>query len=375
MSDEGMARAAAWLTAWDAQGIHRTATAGDEAGADWLIGEAAGLGAAPEVEEFALDRLDPVDAHLECDGGRIPGVPVFDAPATAAEGVVGALGSEIAVAELAPGSVYTSECERLRREAMHRGLVIVCTGAQPGLGLLNAERFRHPYGAPAIHVSSEARETVLAAATRRAPARLVAESRRTPARARNIVVRLPGRDRARTPVVVMTPRSSWWQSTAERGGGLACWLEALRALLASPPLCEVVFTANSGHELGHLGLDEFMAHRPGWERPVAAGGAVWVHFGANIGAVGGELSILSASDDLRILTAAELARADRPADRMAPRTLVPSGETRDIHHAGGRYVTLVGSNPLFHLPQDRWPHAAIARIAAAAAGLVVRLTR
>jgi hypothetical protein len=36
---------------------------------------------------------------------------------------------------------------------------------------------------------------------------------------------------------------------------------------------------------------------------------------------------------------------------------VPAGETRDIHRAGGRYVTLVGSNPLFHLPQDRWPHA------------------
>jgi hypothetical protein len=42
-------------------------------------------------------------------------------------------------------------------------------------------------------------------------------------------------------------------------------------------------------------------------------------------------------------------------------------------------VTLVGSNPLFHLPQDRWPHAvdaaAIARIATAAAGLVLNLTR
>jgi hypothetical protein len=40
---------------------------------------------------------------------------------------------------------------------------------------------------------------------------------------------------------------------------------------------------------------------------------------------------------------------------------------------------LVGSNPLFHLPPDRWPQAVdvamVARIAAAAAGLVVRLTR
>jgi hypothetical protein len=177
----------------------------------------------------------------------------------------------------------------------------------------------------------------------------------------------------------MTPRSSWWQSTSERGGGLVCWLESLRALIAAPPRCDVVFTANSGHELGHLGLGDFMARRPGWERPVGEGGAVWVHYGANIGAVGGELSIQSTGDDLRALAAAGLARAGQPPDHIAPKTLVPTGETRDIHRAGGCYLTLVGSNPLFHLPQDRWPHAVdagtVARVAAAAARLFVRLTR
>jgi hypothetical protein len=64
---------------------------------------------------------------------------------------------------------------------------------------------------------------------------------------------------------------------------------------------------------------------------------------------------------------------------IAPKTLVPTGETRDVHSAGGCYVTLVGCNPLFHLPDDRWPHAvdpdAVTRVAAAAAALVVKLTR
>src|SRR5262249_25725825 len=206
-----------------------------------------------------------------------------------------------------------------------------------------------------------------------------AASRRIPAQACNVVVRISGQDRTRAPVVIMTPRSSWWQSTAERGGGLVCWLESLRALVASPPPCDVIFTANSGHDLGHLGLDDFMARRPRLERPVAEGGAIWVHYGANIGAVGGEFSIQSMSDDLRALTAAELTRAGQKPDHIAPKTLVPAGETRDIHRAGGCYVTLVGSNPLFHLPQDRWPHAvdasAIARVAAAATRLVLGLTR
>jgi hypothetical protein len=190
---------------------------------------------------------------------------------------------------------------------------------------------------------------------------------------------LSGRGGVRPPVVVMTPRSSWWQSTAERGGGLVCWLECLRALLGDAPACDVVLTANSGHELGHLGLDEFIARRPGWERPVDQSGAVWVHWGANLGATGGKLSLMSADNELRALAAAELAKAGQTLDLIAPASQVPSGEARDIHRAGGRYVTLVGSNPLFHLPQDRWPHAvdvsAVARIAAAAARMVVALTR
>src|SRR6185437_8196823 len=258
-------RAAAWLQAWDGQGTHRTATDGDHAGATWLAAEAAALGAVPEFEEFTLDRLDPGPCFLEIDGARIDAIPAFDAPAS--DGVSGRLGPEIAVAELSPQTVYSGEYRALRQEGGHRALVIVCKGDQPGLSLLNAEQFRAPYGAPAIHVSSEARGAVLAAAARDAAARLVAESRRTRTAARNVVVALPGRDSALPPLVVMTPRSSWWQSTAERGGGIVCWLETLRALIAAPPAYDVVFTANSGHELGHIGLDDFVARRPGWDRP------------------------------------------------------------------------------------------------------------
>jgi hypothetical protein len=382
--DDAKARAVEWLTAWDSQGVHRTGTAGDEAGALWLAREAAGLGVEVASEAFALDRLDPFACYLELDGERISAVPAFDAPPTEANGVTGALSlsghdEAILVAKLAPQSVYTGEYDRLRRDTAHRALVIVCAGARPGMGLLNAERFRHPYGAPTIHVSSEAGETVLVGPARAASARVVAESRYVPAAARNVVVAIRGSRRSSPPVVVMTPRSSWWQSTAERGGGLVCWLESLRALIAAPPACDVIFTANSGHELGHLGLDDFMAHRPGWERPISEGGATWIHFGANIGAADGELSLQSASDDLRQLTETELSCAGQAPSVVAPKTRVPSGETRDIHRAGGRYVTLVGSNPLFHLAQDRWPHAVdtdvVTRVAAAAAALVVELTR
>ncbi|HJU19806.1 MAG TPA: hypothetical protein VJ770_25410 [Stellaceae bacterium] len=104
-------QAAGRLAARDGHGVHRTATAGDDAGVRWLAAKARALGASVSTEEFALDRLDPITTFLEIGGERIEGVPVFNAPATDEAGVVGRLGAagegEIAVAELSARAVYT----------------------------------------------------------------------------------------------------------------------------------------------------------------------------------------------------------------------------------------------------------------------------
>src|SRR5438552_15030381 len=160
------------------------------------------------------------------------------------------------------------------------------------------------------------------AIAQRRPARLVNVSKRTPARARNLVVMLPGTQRDRPPVVIMTPRSSWWQSTAERGGGLVCWLESLRALLSAPPRCDVVFTANSGHELGHLGLDDFVARRPGWDRPPSDGGVTWIHYGANLDTVGGQLALVSSEHVLREFEQTVLVLSVRPSYSLVQKNVV-----------------------------------------------------
>src|SRR5215213_5480888 len=113
-------RTANWLAAWDSHGNHRTGTEGDTAGAEFLAAEAASLGADVGIEEFAVERLDPIAAFLEVGDERIPAIPAFDAPATDSEGISSRLGpvgsdAEIAVAELPPQSVYSGEYERLRR--------------------------------------------------------------------------------------------------------------------------------------------------------------------------------------------------------------------------------------------------------------------
>ncbi len=122
------------------QGVHRTATTGDEVGADWLIGAAARLGATPTSEDFKLDRLDPLTAYLEIDGARIDGVPVFDAPATSAEGIYGALGragggADIAVAELSPSDRLYARVRKVaaRRDSSRLGNRLPWRTARPGL--------------------------------------------------------------------------------------------------------------------------------------------------------------------------------------------------------------------------------------------------
>ena len=75
-------RARTWLQAWDSQGIHRTATPGDQAGADWLAREANSIGGTVTFEEWQLDRIDPLAAFVELNGVRIAGEKLFDSPDT-----------------------------------------------------------------------------------------------------------------------------------------------------------------------------------------------------------------------------------------------------------------------------------------------------
>jgi len=113
---EAQARAAKWLAAWDGQGIHRTATAGDLAGAEWLAQEAAALGAEVTIEEFALDRLDPIECFLELGGRKIAAVPVFDAPATDGEGVIGRLADMVTMTVFITDARLGDRFTQLRRE-------------------------------------------------------------------------------------------------------------------------------------------------------------------------------------------------------------------------------------------------------------------
>jgi hypothetical protein len=348
------------IQTYDGQGIHRTATIVDNASADWLRQVANVAGGDAHLSAFALRQVDIRAAYLEIDGKRIDGVPLFDGGFTGETGIVGTLGSADSTADIALVTIDSAGIgtegrglDRVRRSGAHRAVVAVTTTETPGLTLSNASSFANPYGVPVLQVASEhqARLTELAAAGTRAT--YVAAASRNPSEAMNVVVTVAGRRPDLPPLVVMTPRSGWWQCAAERGGGLACWMESIRAVSASKPLRPAIFVASSGHELGHYGLDAFLKEH----QTLIKDAAGWIHLGANIGAAGGQMRLQASDDEIEGRMVRALEDANATVRQRVARGTVPAGEARNIHVGGGRYVSLLGSGKYFHTQQDRWPVA------------------
>ena len=357
-------RVADVIQAYDAQGNHRTATEQDNASAEWLAAQLSGLGIQPSLEPFPLDRVDPQLGYVHVAGRRIDGVPMFDAGFTDIEGVRGRLGpigsdAEIGLAETEPSRLTEPGTERQRallsnlRHSRHKAVVLLTRGSTPGLFLLNAPCFKKPFGPPTLQISSTEGEWLKKHAQEHTEATVVVHAGRASARAFNVTARVVGSRSELPPLVIMTPRSGWWQCACERGGGLACWLEAIRVVANGKPARDCFFVALSGHELGGLGIDAYMERRNDLIRRAYA----WIHFGANIGAPR-QPNLLQTSDDaLEQWAVAAMEREGLAVNRKAERGSTPFGEAGTIHRGGGSYIALICGSDVFHNTADRWPEA------------------
>jgi len=356
-------RIAAVIQAYDSQGNHRTGTEVDNASAEWLAEQVRQLGVAPSLEPFTLDRLDPQSCYLHVDGRRIDGVPVFDAGFTNAEGVRGRLGplgsdAEIGLAvsepyKLAePGIEHRSQVSEARR-SRHKAVVVLTRGTRPGLFLMNASAFRKPFGPPMLQISSVESNWLNQQAESRTEATLVDQVRRTTARAFNVTVKIAGRNATLAPLVLMAPRSAWWQCVSEQGSRLACWLEAIRVVAAGKPARDCFFVALSGHELDLLGMDAYIKRRPDLIKRAHA----WIFFGSDIGAPR-QPNLIHASDDaLEQWTVVAMAKEGLTVNAKARRDSMARGEASAVQQGGGRFVTVACASELYHSVADRWPEA------------------
>ena len=431
-SDDVERRASDTIRAYSAEGHHRTATAVDRASAEALLVRARATGAAVSLQPFQLSRVDPVAALVQIEDRRIEGLPMFDGAFTAAGGLRGAIGpidgdQPFAWTRVAPNG--EAALRKLRERSPHTAIVAVTMGGKPGLCPVNAGWFNEPFGPPVLQISSEHLGAIEAASASHAEIRVVAHATRQGAQAFNLVADVPGTDPALPPVCVMTPRSGWHANASERGGGLVCWLETLRAVVAANgpakaghyrntpdrntvdqnaagrnasdrnasdrnasnrnasdgnfPVVSgfsrtvglrrtVRFVASSGHELGHLGLHDYLHRNPGLAHDALA----WVHFGANIGTSTGDVGMTPSDDRLRDAALRALTPHGLEKTRQSPAAQV-GGEAATIQAENGRFISFIGRNDWFHNPGDLYPDAAdiplVARYARAAADLVLLL--
>jgi hypothetical protein len=372
------------LSAYDAQGLHRTGTDVDRASGDWLRGEAEIAGGVVRLEGFPVDRLDVRDAFVEVEGRRMTGLPFFDSGFTDAAGIraaIGPAGIHLVTADRIAVNTEGGFIRDARQSGQARAIVVITDSDAPGLVPSNASRFADPYGCPVIQVSSDARAVLDKVQQSGAMVRVVSQTSRTRVTAFNVVAEVPGHDATLPPVVVITPRSGWWQCAAERGGGIVCWLETMRALAAAMPARRALFVASSGHELEHLGLDAFLYAN----EPLVRGAHTWIHLGANIGAGARQtppagVRLQASHDALDQQMTTTLTEANAPIADHLPRGGVPLGEARNLHTGGARYISVLGlGNSWFHHPDDRYPRTVTAslvtRYARRVADAALALTR
>jgi hypothetical protein len=376
-------RVAGIIEAYDRQGVHRTGTETDSESARWLADQIAAAGQAPVLSGFPHSRVDLIRTELLIDGEKIAGFPLFDGTFTDANGVTGKIGKPGDGMPIAVGHYITnhdwadSALSDAQRRNKFKAMIAICRqpspGDRPGLTPTNADDFTAPFGPPVLQVASGDEGRIMEAVSSGTEGRLISQVERTDVEAFNVEVRIKGGNSALSPIVIITPRSGWWQCASERGGGIAIWLEMIRALSENQPVRDVWFVASTGHELGHLGLDFFLDHH----QALIQDAFVWIHLGANPAAVDSPVRLQASDEDLLDLATNALADAPVPETVFTPVGTRPMGEARNLYDGGGRFISLLGNNHLFHHPDDRWPDAVdlekITGITEAFTGLAIKL--
>lgn len=356
-----------WATArvreFDGSGVHRIGTPGDLASGEWLFREASMQGLDVVKIPVSFEQVTVDEAYVECAQRRLEALPMFDAPATPENGLSGLFSVEggdgqIGYAEFASNaaSIKGQPLEKLRASTRHSALVVATLSNSGSLSPINAQHFSAPFGPPVLQVAGMHREFLKEQAVSKSPVKVYSAIRKMRAASFNIQASASAKA-AEKPVVIVTPRTGWWESTAERAGGLLAWLAGIEMaghLQGTNRLrCPVFGYATCGHELGHIGLEELIRQRA----ELLQGARYWLHLGANLGTASNLQMMIRAEnpadgDAMRQLLIAE----GYPADFVAVEPISKiSGEGYDLVKHGARVLSLAGTNHYFHDASDRWP--------------------
>lgn len=343
------------IRAYEEMGDHRTGRDADNAATDWMIAELAAVGVQAEPQEWTFPQVNWNDACVRVNGTTVPGVPLFDGALKAVSGRLAEPGSSgIVVSRISHGdsTQFSTAMYPHLDSLVDRGaeaVVLVMGDPDGNHAIRNAEFPRDPRDLAVLQVAPNDAAPILSGAEGAQPADLVIDGWRETKTAANVIATIPGTDPSAAPVTLMTPKSGWYTCAAERGGGIAIWMEVAARVAANPGRRPLNLVASSGHELHHLGLDHYITQLGEAAHEVHA----WMHLGASIGSRNGQPSY-AASDDELFNVATNALNAQGLERRAFPVGNAGFGEARNIGEINGRFASFLGGHPYFHSPLDTY---------------------
>ncbi len=301
-------------------GNKRAGGPGDTACGEWLAGELERAGFAVQRQTFSAPWFDATRAELSCEGTSAAIYPQPIVRVTGTEGVsgplvridsrgqfAGSLEGAVALVDLAHARWSSMLSPLARRpiqaafDAGAKAVVAITNGPTGKVIALNTDGREPMFSGPVALLAPEHAAPFLAGALQGKPARLTidGESGRRPAF--NLVGRID-RGKGRW-LAISTPRSGWFECAAERGPGVAAWLDLARWAPNALRDFDLAFICNTGHEYEYLGAAEAMREIA----PPVAATRFWLHVGANVAArdwheLPGGLSPLPNVDSQRVLS-------------------------------------------------------------------------
>lgn len=344
----------ALIGAYSSLGAHRTGSPGDDATSRWIIDWLGGRQVEARAAAFPFPKVECRAAHVEAGDSMIEGTPLYDGAATQDGGIEAPLvlgGSEVAgkiVLLDQPGpDEFHALLDSIRGDGSALGAIAVSGDPDGFVMLRNAERMASRSALPVLQIARNDAAALRRTANSGRKVRLVIDSEVAPSEATNVVadIKTPASDGL---VVILTPKSGWFSCAAERGGGVAIAM-ALAARIAATEArrrdVRVLFT--SGHELGHLGLLNYLEQNPELRNDVR----LWVQLGASIGArYPDNIRFFSRESGWRDWFMSVLARHGAGPVTLANPDVRPGGESREVFDCP--FVALAGHHAYFHSPRD-----------------------
>ncbi|WP_249134253.1 hypothetical protein [Bradyrhizobium japonicum] len=150
--------------------------------------------------------------------------------------------------------------------------------------------------------------------------------------------------------------TGWFGCVCERGPGIANFLALARTVAAEKWPAHFVFVATAGHEIGHGGMELFLARGA----PAPKDTLAWIHFGSSNACYGfaeGARTDRPEEERYLVLSKSAVALTDEAFAKVAAKRLVTEkqavGELRDVHAAGyANFLGMAGRHRTFHTPSD-----------------------